>query len=41
VKVLGVDFTPPFQSKGRTGAEAKQTPQTDALVRLDAHLGID
>lgn len=41
MKGLGVDFTPPFQRKGRTGAEAQQTPQTVALVRLDAQLGID
>ena len=42
--MLGVDFTQPFQRKGRPGAgfcSAQQTFQTIALVGLDAHLCID
>jgi hypothetical protein len=37
----GINFSQPFQRKGRTGTVAQQTLQTLTLVRLDANLGID
>ena len=40
-QMLGVDFTPAFQRKGRASALSQQPFQTAALVRLDAHLSID
>lgn len=39
--MIGVKFAKPLQRKGGPGTVAEQPFQTVALVRLDAHLGID
>ena len=40
-QVLGIDFTQPFQREGRPGAVAQQALQAQAIVRFDAHAGIE
>ena len=40
-QVLGIDFTQPFQRKGRSGAIAQQSLQALAVGCFDAHAGIE
>ena len=40
-QVLGIDFTQSLQCEGRSGAVAQQAFQALAVVRFDAHAGIE